>query len=49
MVFDVDNRDSFSSLSSWEQEMKQCGIDCSRLKIVLCGNRADSKSREVSA
>ena len=28
--------------------MKSNGIDYSRMKVVLCGNRADQKSREVS-
>jgi GTPase SAR1 family protein len=48
MVFDCDNRDSFTQLSHWEDEMKRCGIDMNRTRIVLCGNKADSKGREVN-
>jgi len=47
MVYDVDNRDSFASLTHWEEEMRRNKIDMSRVKIVVCGNKADSKSREV--
>lgn len=49
MVFDYDNRDSFLALKDWEDEMKRCGIEMNRLKIVLCGNKADSKGREVNS
>ena len=48
MVFDVDNRDSFNSLIHWEDEMKKNGIDSNRVKIVVCGNKSDSKAREVN-
>lgn len=47
MVFDVDNRDSYISLVHWEEEMKRNGIDMSRVKVIVCGNKADVKSREV--
>jgi len=49
MVFDIDNRDSFNSLVHWEDEMRKAsGIDMSRLKVVVCGNKCDTKgSREV--
>lgn len=48
MVFDVDNRDSFNSLIHWEDEMKKNGVDANRIKVVVCGNKSDSKSREVN-
>ena len=49
MVFDLDNRDSFNSLVHWEDEMRKAGgIDMTRLKVVVCGNKCDTKgSREV--
>ena len=47
MVFDVDNRDSYISLVHWEEEMKRYGIDMTRVKVVVCGNKCDSKGREV--
>lgn len=48
MVFDIDNRDSFTDLVSWETEMKKNGIDKARVKIVVCANKCDAKGREVS-
>jgi DnaJ family protein C protein 27 len=49
MVFDLDNRDSYNSLMHWEDEMKKNGIDVTRTKIVVCGNKSDSKGREVNS
>lgn len=47
MVFDVDNRDSYTSLIHWEEEMKRFGADMNRVKVVVCANKCESKSREV--
>jgi DnaJ family protein C protein 27 len=49
MVYDVDNRDSFSSLVHWEDEMKRYGVDMARVKVVVVGNKSDVKGREVNA
>lgn len=49
MVFDYDNRDSFLALKEWEDEMKRCGVEMNRIRVVLCGNKADAKGREVNA
>lgn len=49
MVFDVDNRDSFTSLVHWENEMRKNGIEKGRIKVVVCGNKAEGRGREVSA
>ena len=49
MVFDLDNRDSYNSLVHWEEEMKKNGIDVNRTKIIVCGNKSDSKGREVNS
>jgi DnaJ family protein C protein 27 len=46
-VFDVDNRDSYISLVHWEEEMKRCGCDFNRLKVIVCGNKCESTGREV--
>jgi len=48
MVFDVDNRDSFTNLTQWENEMKKNGIDKSWVKVIVCGNKCDAKGREVT-
>ena len=47
MVYDVDNRDSYVSLVHWEDEMKRYGCEMNRLKVIVCGNKCESKSREV--
>ncbi len=47
MVYDIDNRDSFSSLVHWEDEMKRNNVDMSRVKVIVCGNKCDTKGREV--
>lgn len=49
MVFDLDNRDSYNSLIHWEDEMRKNGVDSSRTKVAVCGNKADSKGREVNS
>jgi len=49
MVFDLDNRDSYNSLVHWEDEMKKNGIESNRTKVVVCGNKSDSKGREVNS
>ena len=46
-VFDVDNRDSYISLVHWEEEMKRNGVDMTRVKVIVCGNKCDTKGREV--
>jgi DnaJ family protein C protein 27 len=47
MCYDVDNKDSFTSLVHWEDEMKRYGVDMARVKVVVAGNKSDVKSREV--
>ena len=48
MVYDVTNKDSFSSLVQWEEEMRRCGVDMARVKIIVCGNKSDDSGREVN-
>jgi small GTP-binding protein len=48
MVYDLDNKDSFASLIHWEEEMKRFGVDMTRVKIVVCGNKSDNPGREVN-
>lgn len=48
MCYDVDNRDSFTSLVHWEDEMKRYGVDMARVKVVVCANKCDLKGREVN-
>ena len=47
-VYDVDNKDSFTSLVHWEEEMRRHGIDQSRIKVIVCGNKSDMPAREVN-
>lgn len=48
MVYDLEKRDSFQSLVHWEEEMKKCGVDMSRIKVIVCGNKADKGQRDVN-
>lgn len=48
MVYDLENKDSFASLVHWEEEMKRCGVDMTRIKIIVCGNKCDNPGREVN-
>uniref|UniRef100_A0A7S0ELM2 RJL family GTPase n=1 Tax=Hanusia phi TaxID=3032 RepID=A0A7S0ELM2_9CRYP len=45
LVFDVSNRSSFEALEAWVQEAYKHGAK--DLQIAVCGNKCDSKSREV--
>eukprot|EP00357_Protocruzia_adherens_P022672 CAMPEP_0115005294 /NCGR_PEP_ID=MMETSP0216-20121206/19769_1 /TAXON_ID=223996 /ORGANISM="Protocruzia adherens, Strain Boccale" /LENGTH=382 /DNA_ID=CAMNT_0002371559 /DNA_START=77 /DNA_END=1225 /DNA_ORIENTATION=- len=49
MVFDLDNRESFLNLANWEKEMKKNGLNPQTVKITVCGNKSDLKSREVES
>ena len=49
MVYDVDNKDSFSSLIHWEEEMRRYGVDINRVKVIVCGNKCDAPGREVNS
>lgn len=48
MVYDMDNRDSFTSLVHWEEEMRRFNVDMSRIKVIVCGNKSDMSGREVN-
>jgi DnaJ homolog subfamily C member 27 len=48
MVYDLENKDSFASLIHWEEEMKRFGVDMTRTKIIVCGNKCDNPGREVN-
>ena len=47
-LYDVDNKDSFASLVHWEEEMKKFGVAMARVKTIVCGNKCDTKGRQVS-
>ena len=48
MVYDVDNKDSFTSLIHWEEEMRRFGVETNRIKVIVCGNKVDMPGREVN-
>mmetsp|Transcript_4066 Transcript_4066/g.3401 ORF Transcript_4066/g.3401 Transcript_4066/m.3401 type:complete len:136 (-) Transcript_4066:38-445(-) len=48
MVYDVDNRDSYVNLVHWESEMRQNGLDPTKVAVVVCANKVDGRGREVS-
>mmetsp|Transcript_67890 Transcript_67890/g.99301 ORF Transcript_67890/g.99301 Transcript_67890/m.99301 type:complete len:188 (+) Transcript_67890:62-625(+) len=45
LVFDVGNRASFDALDAWVEEAHKYGAR--DMHVVVCGNKADSKNREV--
>mmetsp|Transcript_23511 Transcript_23511/g.76620 ORF Transcript_23511/g.76620 Transcript_23511/m.76620 type:complete len:137 (-) Transcript_23511:310-720(-) len=45
LVFDVSNRASFEALEGWVQEAYKHGAK--DMQVAVCGNKCDSKSREV--
>mmetsp|Transcript_43195 Transcript_43195/g.115555 ORF Transcript_43195/g.115555 Transcript_43195/m.115555 type:complete len:120 (-) Transcript_43195:772-1131(-) len=45
LVFDVSSRESFEKLDAWLQESEKFGAK--DMTIVVCGNKADCKTREV--
>mmetsp|Transcript_49946 Transcript_49946/g.104232 ORF Transcript_49946/g.104232 Transcript_49946/m.104232 type:complete len:187 (-) Transcript_49946:7-567(-) len=45
LVFDVSSRESFEALDSWAQESVKFGAR--DMAVVVCGNKTDSKNREV--
>lgn len=44
MVFDIGNKDSFTHLQRWEDDMKKYGVD-KRAIIAVLGNKSDAKRR----
>ena len=47
MVFDVNIKATFDSLSKWEKEVESNGLDFSRAVVILLGNKADKKKKRV--
>lgn len=45
MVFDLENRESFTNLIKWERIMKENGLDFNRSVIFVVGNKADVRSK----
>ena len=47
MVFDVNIKATFDSLSKWEKEVEANGLDFSKAVVILLGNKADKKKKRV--
>jgi GTPase SAR1 family protein len=43
MVFDVNIKTTFDSLTKWEKEAESNGLDLSKCVVVLLGNKNDNK------
>lgn len=48
LVFDVSNKSSFESLDSWLSEIVGYRLHPEKIPIVLCANKTDNFSREIS-
>lgn len=49
MVFDLENRESFTNLVKWERVMKENGLDFTRAVIFVVGNKSDSKAKVITS
>lgn len=47
LVFDLENRQTFTNLSKWESLMKEHGVDLKNSIVMLVGNKSDVKGKEV--
>ncbi|EAR95255.2 small guanosine triphosphatase family Ras-related in brain (Rab) family protein (macronuclear) [Tetrahymena thermophila SB210] len=47
LVFDLENRESFTNLIKWERVMKENGLDFARSVIFVVGNKSDVRSKDV--
>jgi small GTP-binding protein len=47
LVFDVNIKTTFESLSQWEKEAEVNGLDLKKSVVLLIGNKCDGKKREV--
>jgi len=43
MVFDVNIKATFDSLTKWEKEAENTGLDLSKCVVLLLGNKIDNK------
>lgn len=48
IVYDITNRQHFTSVEKWIQESKIAGVDMERVSFVLCANKIDCDARKVS-
>lgn len=46
-MFDLSIKTTFSSLIKWEREAQDSGLDFSKSMVMVLGNKADLKKREV--
>jgi small GTP-binding protein len=45
MVYDINIKTTFDSLSKWEKEAEASGLDLSRSVVIVIGNKTDLKKR----
>lgn len=45
MIFDLDNKESFTNLSKWEKILKDNGLDSKKAISFLVGTKCDLKSK----
>lgn len=45
LVFDLENRQSFTNLPKWESLMKENGVDLKNSVVILVGNKSDLKGK----
>lgn len=45
MVFDLENRESFTNLIKWKRLMKENGLDYAKSVIFVVGNKSDVRKK----
>ena len=48
LVFEVNDRKTFTGLTRWEREAKTNGLDLASVQVIVCGNKVDLPGREVN-
>lgn len=49
LIFDLENRESFTNLAKWESVMKSSAINSKDSVIMLVGNKCDGRTKEVDS
>ncbi len=47
MVYDINIKTTFDSLTKWEQEAISSGLDLTKCVVILVGNKMDVKNKRV--
>lgn len=49
LTFEVNEKATFNNLNRWEREARSNGLNLQEVDVVVCGNKAETNGREVTA